>query len=187
VSSIRLYILDALQEEGPMHGHQLRLLAEKEHVQEWTDISVGALYGALKRMAAEGLIEEVRAEREGAYPERQIYSITDEGRISLGVTKRNALREIVVRTDPFDLAMSRLDKRNLGDLTELLAARIAHLTAMAAEAEAHVHSIGQYLTFTEKIVMRHKAARLAAEVEWHENLFTQLPEIIADESARKDR
>jgi DNA-binding PadR family transcriptional regulator len=186
VSSIRLYILDALVEEGPMHGHQLRLLAEKEHVQEWTDISVGALYGALKRLAADGLIEEVRAEREGAYPERQVYEITAAGRISLGVEKRNALREIVVRPDPFDLALSRLDRDNLGDLDDVLSARIAHLKALLAEIKAHNTSIGQYLTFTEKFVVGHKAARVRAELEWHEELYKQLPEIIAAEKARKD-
>ena len=186
MSSIRLYILDALVAEGPMHGHQLRLLAEKEHVQEWTDISVGALYGALKRMAAEGLIEEVRAEREGAYPERQIYAITDEGRISLGVTKLNALRDIVIRPDPFDLAMSRLDRSKLDSLDELLSARISHLQATLAETDAHLASISQYLTFTEHLVMQHKGERLKAEIAWHENLYKQLPHIIADESARKD-
>jgi DNA-binding PadR family transcriptional regulator len=186
VSSIRLYILDALVEEGPMHGHQLRLLAEKEHVSEWTDISVGALYGALKRMAAEGLIEEVRAERDGAYPERQVYAITDVGRISLGVTKGNALREIVVRTDPFDLAMSRLDRTKLSELDELLRARISLLKAMAADAEAHLASIAKYLTFTEHLVMQHKGERLKAEIVWHEELYQHLPHIIADESARKD-
>jgi DNA-binding PadR family transcriptional regulator len=186
VSSIRLYILDALVVEGPMHGHQLRLLAEKEHVHDWTDISVGAIYGALKRMAAEGLIEEVRSEREGAYPERQIFGITDAGRVALSVTKREALREIVVRADPFDLAMSRLDQDKLETLTDTLAARIARLKAMVIEAEAHLASISRYLTFTERIVMRHKAAKLAAEVQWHEELFSQLPEIIADETARKE-
>lgn len=186
MSSIRLYILDALVVEGPMHGHQLRLLAEKEHVHDWTDISVGAIYGALKRMAAEGLIEEVRSEREGAYPERQIFGITDAGRVALSVTKREALREIVVRSDPFDLAMSRLDPEKLETLTDTLAARIAHLKAMVIEAEAHLASISRYLTFTERIVMQHKAAKLAAEVQWHEELFSQLPEIIADETARKD-
>ena len=35
--------------------------------------------------------------------------------------------------------------------------------------------------------MKHKAAKLAAEVEWHEDLYRQLPEIIADESARKEQ
>jgi DNA-binding PadR family transcriptional regulator len=185
VSSIRLYILDALVEEGPMHGHQLRLLAEKEHIQEWTDISVGALYGALKRLAADGLIEEVRAEREGSYPERQVYSITDAGRVSLGVEKLNALREIVVRADPFDLGMARLDGSKLDALEELISARITHLKALLAETIAHNSSIGQYLTFTEKFVIEHKTARIQAEVDWHENLYKQLPAIIADESARK--
>jgi DNA-binding PadR family transcriptional regulator len=187
VSSIRLYILDALVEEGPMHGHQLRLLAEKEHIQEWTDISVGALYGALKRLTADGLIEEVRAEREGAYPERQVYSITDAGRTSLGVEKLDALREIVLRADPFDLGMARLDRTKLDSLDELLTARIAHLKALLAETVAHNSTIGQYLTFTEKFVIGHKTARIEAEIAWHENLHKQLPAIIADESARKDR
>jgi len=186
VSSIRIYILDALVEEGPMHGHQLRLLAEKEHVQEWTDISVGALYGALKRMAADGLIEEVRAEREGAYPERQVYAITELGRTSLGVMKQNGLREIVLRTDPFDLAMSRLDHTRLDELDGLLSARIARMKAMAAEAEAHLESIRQYLTFTEHLVMQHKGERIKAEIAWHEDLYKHLPEIIADESARRE-
>jgi DNA-binding PadR family transcriptional regulator len=186
VSSIRLYILDALVVEGPMHGHQLRLLAEKEHVHDWTDISVGAIYGALKRMSSEGLIAEVRSERDGAYPERQIYDITDAGRVALAVIKRDALREIVTRADPFDLAMSRLDTDKLATLPDVLAARIATLKAMVVEADAHLAAISKYLTFTEKIVMKHKAARLAADVEWHEDLFAQLPEIIADESARKD-
>jgi DNA-binding PadR family transcriptional regulator len=186
VSSIRLYILDALEGEGPMHGHQLRLLAEKEHVQEWTDVSVGALYGALKRMSAEGLIEAVREEREGSYPERQVYAITEAGRISLSVEKENALGQIVVRADPFDLGLSRLDRNKLDDLEDLLSARIAHLKAMAAESVAHIASVDRYLTFTEKIVVRHKVARLEAEIEWHEELHTQLPQIIADESARRD-
>ena len=73
VSSIRLFILGALDIEGEMHGHQLRQLAEKEHIDMWTDITVGGLYGAIKRLAAEGLIEEARVEREGAYPERQVW------------------------------------------------------------------------------------------------------------------
>ncbi|RYF55207.1 MAG: PadR family transcriptional regulator, partial [Comamonadaceae bacterium] len=46
MSSIRVFLLGSLAERGPMHGHQLRLLAEKEHVAMWTDFGVGAIYGA---------------------------------------------------------------------------------------------------------------------------------------------
>jgi hypothetical protein len=46
--------------------------------------------------------------------------------------------------------------------------------------------VDRYLSFTEKVVVRHKIARIRAEVEWHEKLYSHLPEIIADESARKE-
>ncbi len=186
MSSIRLFILDALATNGPMHGHQLRLLAEKEHVQEWTDITVGALYGAMKRLAAEELIEELRAEREGAYPERQVYAITDAGRVSLGVIRLDALREIVIKPDPFDLAMSRLDRTKLDTLDGLLTARLGQLRAQLDTYIAHTASIERYLSVGESIVMQHMTERLRAEITWHEQLYQHLPEIIADESARKD-
>lgn len=186
MSSIRIFILDALDNNGPMHGHQLRLLAEKEHVQEWTDITVGALYGAIKRLAAEGLIEEIRQEREGSYPERQVYGITEAGRSSLGVMRGDALREIVIKPDPFDLAMSRLDPGKLDTLDALLSARLARLRAQLDNYIAHTASIRQYLTVGETIVMQHMTERLRAEITWHEQLYQQLPAIIADESARKD-
>jgi hypothetical protein len=33
--------------------------------------------------------------------------------------------------------------------------------------------------------MKHKAARLAAEIAWHEELVQKLPEIISDERSRE--
>src|ERR1700712_5252604 len=92
-----------------MHGHQLRQLAEKEHIDMWTDITVGGLYGALKRLAHEDLIEEVRTEREGSYPERQVWRITKAGRIALSALREQVLSDIVVKPDPFDLAFARFD------------------------------------------------------------------------------
>ena len=65
MSSIRLFILSSFDELGPMHGHRLRLEAERKHVHLWTDISVGAVYGAMKRLAAEGL-KQARNRRETA-------------------------------------------------------------------------------------------------------------------------
>jgi len=186
VSSIRLYILSALADEGDMHGHQLRQLAEKEHIDEWTDITVGSLYGALKRLHLEGLIEEVRVEREGAYPERQVWGITNAGRVSLSNLRREGLREIVVKADPFDLAVSRLDRTRIDELPVMLEARILTLRAMLADSETHTDYIAQYLTPLEKFVMKHKAERLRGELAWHEQLAHHLPQIITEEKSRED-
>jgi DNA-binding PadR family transcriptional regulator len=186
VSSIRLYILDALAGEGEMHGHQLRQLAEMEHVDEWTDISVGALYGTLKRMAAEALIEAARTERDGSYPERQVWRITDAGREALARLRVQGLRDIVQKADPVDLAISRADLARPGDLGEMLHARLTDLTAMLEQNSVHTELITQYLSPLERYVMEHKAFRLRAEIDWTRGLLDRLPELIAHEKSRKD-
>ena len=168
-----------------MHGHQLRQLAEKEHIDEWTDISVGALYGALKRLAAEGLIDEVRVEREGSYPERQVWGITTAGRIALGKLRYDGLTEIVVRADPFDLAVSRLDLTKLDEVPVILRNRLAQLRVALAQDQAKIDSISRYLSALELMVMTHRADHLRADITWHERLLSRLPELLAEELTRK--
>lgn len=185
MSSVRLYVLGALDVEGPMHGHQLRLLAEREHVHYWTDISVGSLYGVIKRLAAEGLISELRVEREGNYPERQVYEISPAGRAALAGLRREALSTVVFRPDPFDLAMSRLDPDTLDGVAETLETRIATLERMLAESEAQRAKADRYLTVNERFMLSHKSARLRADLDWHHALVSELPAIIADESAQE--
>lgn len=169
-----------------MHGHAMRLLAEEEHVENWADVSVGAIYGAIKRLAAEELIEAVRTEREGNYPERQVFGITEEGRASLAGIRRQALETIVLRPDPVDLALSRLGADDIDELQGILEARADELRARLAAEATHSEKIGTYLTLTEKHVIRHDVHRLRGELAWHEELLGALPEIIADERTRKN-
>jgi len=186
VSSVRLFILVALADGGEMHGHQLRQLAEKEHLHHWTDISVGSLYGALKRLAVEGLIAEVRVEQVGGYPERQVWGITDAGRIALARLREEGLREVVFRPDPVDLALARLDRHRLEEVPGLVEARIATLRTLLDDAERHARQADPYLTPLERVVITHQSARLRAEISWHERLLDRLPDLLADEATRKD-
>lgn len=184
VSSIRLFILDALARHGEMHGHQLRLLAEQEHVHLWTDISVGALYGAIKRLAADGLVVEVRTEREGAYPERQVYGLTDQGRASRAELQASMAEHVVFKPDPFDLALSRPDPERLDELAEAVTGRIRTLEALLAEARQANERARPFLSTGEAHALRHREHRLLAEIHWHTELLTDLPAVIADEQAR---
>ena len=186
MSSIRLYILDALARRGDMHGHQLRLLAEEEHVHLWTDISTGALYGALKRLAGEGLLAEVRVEREGSYPERQVYGITAAGRTALAELHRQGLEQVTFRPDPFDLALSRPDPGRLDELPSALEARLAALHELLEDTERQNVRARPYLSLGETHALLHREHRLRAEIAWHTDLVAALPEVIADERARSD-
>ena len=185
MSSIRLFILGTLAERGPMHGHALRLLAEEENIDKWADVSPGAIYGALKRLAAEELVEPLRVEREGNYPERQVFAITEAGRESLTQIRQEALETIVYRHDPVDLALARLDDASLAVLGDTLRTRHDSLMDQLQKSLVRAEHIAKYLTVMEKKVIRHRAHKLMAELAWHEELLAALPEIINDEKSRK--
>ena len=72
----RLFVLGALAKHGPMYGHQLRRNARLDRADLWSDVRPGSLYGALHRLAAEGLIEPLRTEQSGKLPARTVYAIT---------------------------------------------------------------------------------------------------------------
>lgn len=184
MSSIRLYILDALARRGDMHGHQLRLLAEEEHVHLWTDVSVGALYGALKRLTAEHLLAEVRVEREGSYPERQVYGITAAGRTALATLHQEGLEQVWFRPDPFDLALSRPDPERLDELSSALESRLTTLRGLLASTERENVTAGPFLSLLETHALLHREHRLRAEIAWHTDLVAAVGDIIADERSR---
>lgn len=184
MSSIRLFILGSLAQRGEMHGHHLKLLAEEERVQMWTDISVGSLYGTLKRLHAEGLIAGVRTEREGNFPARQVYGITDVGRTALATLRNDALSEYVLRPDPFDLALTRLDPDRLDRLPEVIATRVDLLKDRLRTTREANHRARPHLSLAEAFALEHREKRLLAEIEWFEGLVGALPDIVADERAR---
>lgn len=169
-----------------MHGHALRLLAESEHIDSWADVSPGAIYGVIKRLAAEGLIEATRVEREGNYPERQVFAITGRGRDALAVIRDRALTMIVQRPDPVDLALTRLEPDSLHNLRQIIEARLAELASLVEREKSLSDTVGVRLSLLKQHVIRHDLHRLRGEIAWHEELLGALPEIIADEQSRKD-
>ncbi|GGF21104.1 PadR family transcriptional regulator [Subtercola lobariae] len=185
MSSIRLFILGTFAQHGEMHGHQLRLLAEEEHVSLWTDISVGSLYGAMKRLAGEGLIDVVRVEREGNFPERQVYAISQAGRRALVTIRHDGLSQFTIKPDPFDLALTRLDPERLDELPEVMEHRLALLQLQLIEVSRLNARALPYLSVAEKFALNHREHRLAAEIAWHEELISEIPAIVADEAARR--
>jgi DNA-binding PadR family transcriptional regulator len=186
MSAIRVFILGSLAERGQMHGHQLRLLGERDHIHMWTDVTVGGIYGALKRLAVDGLIESVRTERAGNRPERHVYDITPAGRTTLAAMLRETLTEFSPRPDPFDLALTRLDAAAVDELPGILATRRRAIEKTLAAKQAKLTLIEQRLTVAERHAMAHQQFRLRAELAWTDSLIVALPELTHDEKSRED-
>ena len=187
MSSIRLFILSSFAELGPMHGHRLRLEAERSRVHLWTDITVGAVYGAMKRLAGEGLLREAGREREGNRPTRQLYEITDEGRLALAGLQRAGLSEVEFKFDPFDLALTRLDPETLDMLPSVLAERLEKVRALLADMRRINEEARDYIGLAKQWALHHFEYRLEAEVAYLSALLAAAPDIVSDERHPRPR
>jgi DNA-binding PadR family transcriptional regulator len=166
MSSIRLFILASFAEYGPMHGHRLRLEAERRKVHLWTDITVGAVYGAMKRLEAEGLLKESGREQEGNRPTRQLYEITEDGRLALALLRRSGITDIWFKFDPFDLALTAVDADVAKTLPAALKGRLARMQAMLDEARRVNAESAQHVSLGKQWALKHSEYRLEAEVKY---------------------
>jgi DNA-binding PadR family transcriptional regulator len=180
MSSSRLFVLGALARGGPMHGHQIRRMAQTDRTELWSDVKPGSLYGVLHRMAAEGIITEVRSEQEGNRPERTVYAITPEGYEEFVAHRDAALRDARIRPDPVDLALQNAANMDEESLRPVLEDRRQALVAQLDSWQHLQEAADPYVSGLERLIMRHSLVRLRAEVEWHDELLKELPTLFAE-------
>ncbi|MEU8819331.1 PadR family transcriptional regulator [Actinoplanes sp. NPDC048796] len=176
MNSTRLFILSALAKGGPMYGHQIRLAAQVDRTDLWTDIKAGSLYGALHRMENDQVIEAVRTEQAGNRPARTVYALTDIGRREFEAQRDEALRECRLTPDPVDLALqstfdmpAELLRAMVEDRLRTVRATIESWKSLHAAAEPYIRGL-------EVLSFRHTELRLEAELKWHEELLAALGE-----------
>jgi DNA-binding PadR family transcriptional regulator len=183
----RLFVLGALARRGPMYGHQLRRDARMDRTEMWSDVRPGSLYGALHRLAAEGLIEPVRTEQSGNLPARTVYAITAEGQRELRALRAEALSQVGLRPDPVDLALvmsADLDEDTLRGYVE---DRVRVLAAVAAQFDRHPGRAWPDQTVADDLVVEHARLRIGAELAWHQMLLDRIGKLTADSQDRTGR
>ncbi len=174
MSSIRLFILSSFAALGPTHGHRIRTEADAKQVSSWTDISAGAVYGAINRLVAEGLLVEIRRETEGNRPPRVLYDITKAGRVTLKTLEHEMLSTVWFKYDPFDLALTTATLAKGSTLRTTIAERIGTLNGMIAQRAVVLTEAQHCINGIEEWALRHSSYRLDAEVRYLTDLLSWL-------------
>jgi DNA-binding PadR family transcriptional regulator len=175
----RLFVLGTLAAQGPVHGHEIRKLAERIDIENWSDAGVGSIYNALRRLASEGLIEAVRTEQQGRRPTRTIYTLTTSGRDELASLQDKLLYDITLPSDPFDIALWVCASQPGQDLAAAIDRRcksLRELIGSLAEERARLTKAG-YLPPVGELLFRHGELRVEAELRWHAELREKLPQL----------
>ena len=177
MNSTRLFVLGALARRGPMYGHQIRRGARVDRAELWSDVRPGSLYGALHRMAAEGLIEAVRTEQVGNLPARTVYAITGEGRRELLALRAEAFRQVGLRPDPVDLAVAMSGDLPEEELRGMVEDRHRALTAQLQFFRHERERTWAEQTVADSLILQHAIDRLDAEIRWHDRVLDAIPKL----------
>jgi DNA-binding PadR family transcriptional regulator len=166
----RLMILGVLAERGPMHGHQIRRIAELTNAGAWGGITGGALYAELRKLDGEGLVEAVREEQVGRRPARTVYQITGEGRLELVVQRDAALEVVFGSADPLSVVLLFAAGEDASELGERLAPRRRRVAGQLEEMTAERKRLTAQGALPARAVaaFRRGELRLEAELRWHE-------------------
>lgn len=79
MSATRLLVLGVVRMYGSAHGYQVRRELLTWSADKWANVAPGSIYHALKKMAAEHLLEETATDAEPAGPDRTAYRLTHDG------------------------------------------------------------------------------------------------------------
>jgi DNA-binding PadR family transcriptional regulator len=180
VNPTKLFVLGALARHGAMYGHQIRRDARMDRADLWSDVRPGSLYGALHRLAAEGLIEAVRTEQSGNLPARTVYAITAEGQRELRALRAEALGEVGLRPDPVDLALVMSGDLDDNVLRGYVEDRIRTLETRAAFHAHQGERAWPDQTVADDLVVEHTRLRIEAELAWHRMVLDRAGKLTAD-------
>ena len=163
-----------------MYGHQLRRNARLDRADLWSDVRPGSLYGALHRLAADGLIEPLRTEQDGQFPARTVYAITAEGSRELRTLRAEAFQEVRLSPDPVDLALAMSSDVDEDILRGYLDDRVRALSAQAAQVDRQQDRAWPDQTVADDLVVEHVRLRIGAELAWHQLVLDRLGKLAAD-------
>ena len=176
MSTTRLMILGLVKWMQPVHGYKVKRELASWQADQWANIAPGSIYHALRKLAEDGLLEEVSTEQVGARPARTTYRMTAKGDVEFEELLRRSWWEYAQPIDPFLAGFSflpALPRREasaaLRNRARLLRAGVdTHRFALASEwvrqtKPAHVGWMFELM-----------AARQEAEIAWCERIAARI-------------
>jgi DNA-binding PadR family transcriptional regulator len=177
VSSARILILGVLLRRQPIHGYDVRRELENWNAEEWANIAYGSIYFALSKMAEEGLVEAVNeTDQAGKRAGRTEYRITEKGRAEFDRLLRLYWWERKPVIDPFQVAVTFMDKLPRDELIAALKYRVNLLRSFipaftyGMEAKHNIPNIPAHIIEQLRLSIAHTET----ELRWTEELLAKV-------------
>ncbi|MBN3792841.1 PadR family transcriptional regulator [Burkholderia sp. Ac-20353] len=174
-SPLALAILATLT-EAPMHPYgMLQQLKSRGHDEVVNVRQRTSLYQTIDRLLRDGLIAVHDTERDGAFPERTLYALTDAGRAAGGAWLHALLAEPAREFPAFDAGLAFLPLLDAEDARHQLERRIAALEAERERLET-LRNTAQANQVSRLFLLQneHALVLLDAELGWVRSVVEHL-------------
>lgn len=167
----------------PTYGHEIMRTLAASRSDLWAEMSEKHVYYVLRKLERDGLIE-VTSARDGGRPARHVYSITPSGAAEFERLMRSERLTTSTPYSDFDVLFGMLvytDRLSPAEKDDILAARVAHLRSVVADAEdaassATGHDALQRTHVLSSRVFSKVGAVATAELEWLTDIQAELAE-----------
>lgn len=176
MSSIRLLILGVLLRKQPIHGYEVRRELEQWHADKWANVAYGSIYSALGKMSEEGFVAAANSEQGERLSGKTEYMITESGKREFERLLREYWWELKPMIDPFQIALTFMDKLPPAELEAALRHRAGQLYTSIAQLE---RSQGQDEDSSSSVRLLHASTRLMlaharTELHWIEEIICKI-------------
>lgn len=171
---VALTVLMLLSEQ-PMHPYQIQGVIRQRH-KEWAMGKTRALYHAVDKLLADGLIETVETSREGKRPERTVYQITELGREEKTAWLVDLIEQPAAEHPQFLIAISFLAYLDKAAALEALRVRGVALEGQIAGVEVWIRALQQELRLPRPVTIEvelHQALQ-KAELSWVRSIAAEI-------------
>lgn len=168
------FVVLALLHEAPMHPYRMGQLIRERGKDRVVNVARrNSVQQAVNRLARDGLIQPQSARREGHYPARVVYSITDAGRELLFRWLEEMLARPADEYPRFPAALAFLAMIGPGEAAELLERR---RRALIARREELIRSLENPARLARVLLIEdeYDLAMTRAELAWLDMIAAQL-------------
>lgn len=136
-------VLGALEQLGRGSGYDIMQTLNRKMIDRWVDIKTGSIYHAVKQLHKEELIREVEQVREGQFPPKTIYALTEGGFQRFDELQAEAFLGLFPRFYGFKLALKFNTRRTAAEIAQFADIAIAAIDAQLAAMNKYLNTLDQ--------------------------------------------
>jgi DNA-binding PadR family transcriptional regulator len=151
VSNLSALAVLSLLTERPMHPYEMLSVMRQRELTSIIKINQSSLYAVIEALQRKSLIAPSETQREGRYPERTVYTVTETGKIELIDWLRALLRQPVPEYTPFAASLAFIGHLSPVEASTLLQEHTHFLQEEITQAQSrieHANKLGVDRLFT---------------------------------------